>query len=146
MSLWDDVKKNLLDWYAVTSDKTVEVTRVTSLRYDKFGISRDIERQFSELGNIVYSGLKEGREGILEEEAVRTLVGRIEALEQELAVKAEEIEAVRRNAARKKAQAQGGGDPGTGPGPRKALVQAVEDDFDEHDPLANLDEKDQESR
>ncbi|MGD9547039.1 MAG: hypothetical protein AB7V45_05730 [Candidatus Krumholzibacteriia bacterium] len=153
MSLWDDVKKNLLDWYAATSDKTVEVTRVTSLKYDKFGISRDIERQFSELGNVVYTGLKEGRDGLLEEEAVRALMGRIEVLEQELAAKAEEIEAVRRKAAGKKAQA-GGGDaapdgPDEGSGPDKVLtvpaldpgrgesailVEPVGDDLDEHDP------------
>ncbi|MFH2053858.1 MAG: hypothetical protein ABIK96_15490 [bacterium] len=161
MSLWDDVKKNLLDWYAATSDKTVEVTRVTSLKYDKFGISRDIERQFSELGNVVYTGLKEGRDELLEEEAVQALMGRIEVLEQELAAKAEEIEAVRRKAAGKKAQAGGEDASPDGPAPEKVLavpaldpgrgesailVEPVGDDMDEHDPTANLEEKDQETR
>ena len=71
MSMWDEVKKNLTEWYSVTSDKTSEVARITSLRYDKFGISRDIERQLSELGNIVYTGLKEGREDLLPQSSNR---------------------------------------------------------------------------
>ena len=91
MSLWDDVKKNVVDLYSVTSDKTTEITKVSSRRWDKFGISRDIERQFGELGNFIYTALKEGREGILEEPDVGVLMSRIEALENELRQKEAEI-------------------------------------------------------
>ncbi len=96
MTMWDDVKKNLLEWYSVTSDKTVEVARVTSLRYDKFGISRDIERQFSELGNLVYTALKEGRQDVLSDPGVAALMEKLDGLEQELKAKEEEIERIRR--------------------------------------------------
>ena len=75
MSLWDDVKQNLSEWYTVAADKTSEVAKIASRRYDKFGISRDIERQFSELGSLVYNGLQEGREGILDDPAVTALIG-----------------------------------------------------------------------
>jgi len=95
MALWDDVKKNLVEWYTVTSEKTSEAARIGSRRWDKFGISRDIERQFSELGNLVYSGLKEGQEDILESEDFQSLVSRIETLEEELKLKDEEIETIR---------------------------------------------------
>ncbi|MCK9995999.1 MAG: hypothetical protein KAH56_06945 [Candidatus Krumholzibacteria bacterium] len=92
MSLFDDVKKNLMEWYAVSSDKTTEVARITTRRYDKFGISRDIERQFSELGSLIYNGMKEERQDLLAFPAVHTLLERIKGLEDELRVKNEEIQ------------------------------------------------------
>ena len=108
MSMWDEVKKNLTEWYSVTSDKTSEVARITSLRYDKFGISRDIERQLSELGNIVYTGLKEGREDLLVDPAVQALMTRLEDLEGELADKEAQVASIRDGAGRRKAAAAAG--------------------------------------
>lgn len=101
MSLWNDVKKNLGDLYSVTSEKSTEIARITSRRYDKFGIRREIERQFGELGNFVYQGLKEGREDLLADPVAKQLIERIERLETELLVKDEEIETIRREAAEK---------------------------------------------
>ena len=92
MSLFDDVKTNLMEWYTVSSDKTTEVARVTTRRYDKFGISRDIERQFGELGSLIFNGMKEEREDLLASPAVHALLERIKGLEDELRVKNEEIE------------------------------------------------------
>lgn len=115
MALWEDVKKNLVEWYSITSDKTTEVARVGSRRWDKFGISRDIERQFSELGSLVYVGLKEGKDDFLEDEALLGLVTRIEKLEEELILKNEEINNIKSEYARDKkaeqaaAAAAGGG-------------------------------------
>ncbi|MEN8007160.1 MAG: hypothetical protein ABFS42_09095 [Candidatus Krumholzibacteriota bacterium] len=96
MSLFDDVKKNLVEWYGISSEKTAEVARVTTRRYDKFGISRDIERQFSELGSLVYNGLKEGRQDLQADPAVLALAERIKGLEDELRAKSEEIEEIQR--------------------------------------------------
>ncbi len=93
--MWEDVKRNLVEWYGATSEKTIEVAKVTSRRYDKFGISRDIERQFSELGNLVYLGLREGREGVLKDPAIAALMRRLEQLEMELQAKEEEINTIR---------------------------------------------------
>lgn len=111
MSLWNDVKKNLGDLYSVTSEKSTEIARITSRRYDKFGIRREIERQYGELGNFVYQGLKDGRDGLLEDPVAKELIGRIETLEAELLVKDEEIEEIRRAAAAKQA-AEGDADAG----------------------------------
>ena len=96
MSLFDDVKKNLVEWYGISSEKTAEVARITTRRYDKFGISRDIERQFSELGSLVFNGLKESRQNLLQDPAVLALVERIKGLETELQLKSEEIEHIQR--------------------------------------------------
>jgi|GEM_PF-1569966 len=102
MSLWEDVKSNLMELYSVTSDKTSELARTGSRRWDKFGISRDIERQFSELGNLVYTGLQDGESDILEQDAVKSLVVRIGELEEELRLKTEEIDNLKRDYKRKK--------------------------------------------
>ena len=50
MSLWEDVKKNLVSLYGTAAEKTNELAKVGSRRYDIFGLSREIERQFSEIG------------------------------------------------------------------------------------------------
>ncbi len=102
MPLWDDVKKNLVEWYSTTSEKTTEIARTSSRRWDKFGISRDIERQFSELGSLVYSGLQENQADILAQEGVTNLVHRIKALEEELQLKTEEIEKLKQEYRQKK--------------------------------------------
>ena len=106
MSMWEDVKRNLMEWYAVTTDKTAEVAKVTSLRYDKFGISRDIERQFSELGNLVYTALKEDRMPDRDDPALAAIIERLDSLENELRAKEEEIAAVRRRHAERVAKAK----------------------------------------
>jgi len=106
MSLWDDVKQNLSEWYTVAADKTSEIAKIQARRYDKFGLSRDIERQFSELGSLVFNGLQDGKEGILEDPALGALVERIRGLETELRHKDEEIERIRREHADRKDQAK----------------------------------------
>jgi hypothetical protein len=92
MSLFDEVKKNLMEWYTVSSDKTTEVARITTRRYDKFGISRDIERQFGELGSLIFNGIKEERQDLLADPAVLALLEKIKGLEDELTMKNEEID------------------------------------------------------
>jgi len=104
MSLFDDVKSNLVEWYTVTSEKTSEVARVSARRYDKFGISRDIERQFGELGSLIFNGLKEQRENILEDEAVKHLFDRISEMEEELKDKDSEIDDIKREYSERNAE------------------------------------------
>ncbi len=111
MTLWEEVKTNLLDLYNVTSDKTVEVARISSRKYEKFGISRDVERQFSELGNLVYSSIQEGRiEDIKDDEKIFGLVERIAVLEKELKAKDEEINDIRHNSTKPREKAAAAGD------------------------------------
>jgi len=110
VSIWDDAKKNLVEWYSVTADKTTELAKVTSLRYDKFGLSRDIERQFSELGSLVYNGLREEDGDVLASPGVAALMERIAGLEKDLRAKEDEIGAVKKeHAGRKAAEAAAGG-------------------------------------
>ncbi len=140
MSLFDEVKKNLIEWYTVTSEKTSEVARITSRRYDKFGISRDIERQFGELGSLVHSGLKEGRGGeILADQAVLDLVQRIDDLESELRAKDQEIASIKEEYRERKASAAAAGgaetiitDPVLEEGRGESAILLGSDDEDPH--------------
>jgi hypothetical protein len=104
MSLFDDVKKNLVEWYSISSEKTAEVAKVTTRRYDKFGISRDIERQFGELGSLVYNGVREGREDLTTDPSVLALVSRIQGLEEELSLKNEEIDNIQHEYSERRAR------------------------------------------
>ena len=112
MSLFDDVKNNLMEWYTVSSDKTAEVARITTRRYDKFGISRDIERQFGELGSLIYNGLKEERQELLADPAVRALLERIKGLEDELRLKNEEIDKIQQEFSQRRARTAAAGNVG----------------------------------
>jgi len=111
MSLWDDVKKNLVSLYGTAAEKTNELAKVGSRRYDIFGLSREIERQFSEIGSHVYNALQEGRSDLAEDEVLQGLVAQVRKLEEELAAKKAEIEAIRAEA---KAAAAAGGAAGSG--------------------------------
>lgn len=153
MSIWDEAKKNLVEWYGVTADKTTEIAKVTSRKYDRFGLSRDIERQFSELGSLIYNGLREERTDVLESPAVSALVERIAELETELRRKEEEIETIKReHASRKAAESAAGGaeaarvitDPALMPGsPDSAIL--VEEKPETPENAAFTDEKDKDN-
>ena len=95
MPVWDDVKKNLKSWYDSASDRTGEMARIGVKRYDIFGISRDIERQFSEIGSLVYNALRDERDDVLQDPTLLGLVERIKALESELAAKEADIATIK---------------------------------------------------
>ncbi len=95
MSLWDQVRANMSDWYAVAADKTEEMARIGVRKYDKFTISRDIERVFTDLGSHVYAAVREGRTDFAHDVAVHDAVERLRALELQLEQKEREIAAIR---------------------------------------------------
>jgi hypothetical protein len=96
MPLWDQVKSNLVEWYTVAADKTEELAKIGVRRYDKFGISRDVERQFTELGSFVYNAVAEGKQDFLSDPTLAAIIERIKGLEADLKQKEEEIEEIRR--------------------------------------------------
>lgn len=95
MSGIDDVKRGLADWCSVAAERTAEAAKVTSRRYDKFAIGRDIERRQAELGALVYQGLTTGRPDVLADPRVAELVAAVGDLERERDRKEEEIAGIR---------------------------------------------------
>ena len=65
MAGFDDLKRNLADWCSVAADRASETAKVTSRRYDKFALGREIERKQAELGALVYRGIVAGQADIL---------------------------------------------------------------------------------
>lgn len=98
MTLWDDVKSNLTEWYGVAADKTGDLAKVGLRRYDIFGLSRDIERQFSEIGSLVYNALGEDRRDVLDDPVLLSLVDKVRELEQDLQGKEHEISEIKTSA------------------------------------------------
>lgn len=112
MSGIDDVKRNLADWCAIAAERTAEAAKVTSRRYDRFALGREIERRYTELGALVHAGLNEGRQDVLADPRVAALRAEVEELERERRLKDEEIDDIRRQSARRREPADG-----SGPGP-----------------------------
>jgi hypothetical protein len=96
MSIMDRVKKNLREWYSLAADRTGEMAKISVRMYDKYGISREIERQLSELGSHVYHAVEEGRTDFAGDAQLQAFIERIQGLEQDLEAKVEEIEEIRR--------------------------------------------------
>jgi len=110
MSGIDDVKRSFAEWCAVAAERTAEAAKVTSRRYDRFALGREIERRYAELGSIVHAGLNAGRQDVLADPRVAALRAEVEDLERERRQKDEEIDEIRRQYAQRR-------DPQDGPGP-----------------------------
>ena len=95
MSIMDQVKKNLREWYSLAADRTGEMAKISVRMYDKYGISREIERQLSELGSYVYHTVEQGRTEFADDSEFQTWIERIKGLESDLGAKVEEIEEIR---------------------------------------------------
>lgn len=96
-TLWDKVKKNLVDWYGTAYEKTDELARVGKKKIEITGVNRAIERHLSELGGRVYDMIVEqGKSGVIAKDTrVKELVEEVRGLEEELKKKELEIEAIK---------------------------------------------------
>jgi hypothetical protein len=96
-TLWDKVRKNLVEWYDVAYEKTDEFARVGKKKFEIAGINRTIEKRLSELGGHVYDIMDSRKKSVVirEDERVLDLVKEIKQLEKELHKKDKEIETIR---------------------------------------------------
>ncbi|MFA4838209.1 MAG: hypothetical protein WC703_01865 [Candidatus Neomarinimicrobiota bacterium] len=94
-SLWNDIKKNLGDWATKAADKATEfsreaadkaeeLTKLGKVKLDIFQINREIEKQFTKLGGIVYDMVSEKKKNIESGESVIASVEEIRNLEKRL--------------------------------------------------------------
>jgi gas vesicle protein len=96
-TLWDKVKKNLVDWYGTAYEKTDELARVGKKKIEITGVNRAIERNLSELGGRIYDLIVEqGKSGVIAKDTkVAELIEEVKKLDAELEEKEAEIEAIR---------------------------------------------------
>jgi len=118
MSGIDDVKRSLAEWCAVAAERTAEAAKVTSRRYDRFALGREIERRYAELGAFIHAGLDAGRQDVLADPRVAALRAEVQDLERERRQKEEEIDGIRRQyAQRREPEAPSGPPPAAAPDP-----------------------------
>ena len=96
-TLWEKVKKNLVELYGAAYDKTDELARIGKKKVEMAGINRTIEKHLAELGGRVYDLVTVEKRGgvIARDERVKVIVEEITKLEEDLLVKEREIESIR---------------------------------------------------
>ena len=96
-TLWDKVKKNLVEWYDTAYEKTDELARLGKKKIEMAGLNRAIEKHLSELGGTVYDLIEvQGKGGVIaKDEKVSKLVEEVKGLEEQLKAKEQEIDAIK---------------------------------------------------
>ncbi|HUV37325.1 MAG TPA: hypothetical protein VMX58_10340 [Patescibacteria group bacterium] len=96
-SLWEKVKRNLVEWYDAAYEKTDVLARVGKKKIEMAGINRAIERHLSELGGRVYDLVETQQQqtGVAQDDKVMALIEEIKRLEEQLQQKEEEIERIK---------------------------------------------------
>jgi len=97
-TLWNRVKKNLVDWYEMAYDKTDEMARIGKKKVEITGLNRSIEKHFSEMGGRVYDLIVEqGHRGnrTADDDVVQRLIAEVKELESRLRQKEEEIGSIK---------------------------------------------------
>ncbi len=102
-ALLDSIREGL----ELVVDKTEEYSKIGKLKVDIFGIKRNIERQFVELGGRVYEMMTTGAaDKIAGDEECKKLVATVQSLEQQLKEKEAEIEKVKAEKERERRERQ----------------------------------------
>ncbi len=97
-TLWNKVKKNLVEWYETAYDKTDEMARIGKKKVEITGLNRSIEKHFSEMGGRIYDLIVEqGHRGnrTADDDVVQRLVAEVKELESRLRKKEKEIESIK---------------------------------------------------
>jgi hypothetical protein len=109
-TLWNRVRKNLVDWYETAYDKTDELARIGKKKVEMVGVNRAIEKHLSELGGRIFDLIAvQGHKGnkTADDEMVQKLVSEVRELESELKLKEEEIEKIRAEKKEERPEAEG---------------------------------------
>ncbi|MCK4235774.1 MAG: hypothetical protein KAX38_01560 [Candidatus Krumholzibacteria bacterium] len=96
-SLWDKVKKNLVEWYGAAYEKTDELARIGKKKIEVVGVNRAIEKHFSELGGRVYDliEVQQKKTKVADDSRVKELIEGTKKLEEQLKLKEKEIETIK---------------------------------------------------
>lgn len=96
MESWDDLKGNLTGWFDTAAHRTDRLARLGVRAYDRYGINRDLDRHFAQLGALIHRMLVEdvdAKPG--HDAAVRAEMGRIARLQDELSSTQTEMDDLR---------------------------------------------------
>ncbi len=85
MTLFEKIKKGLIDGFNAASDITTEYTKIGRIKLDILGVKKEIEEKMLELGGRVYDKVKHSNINNFEKESeIMELIDQISKLEDEL--------------------------------------------------------------
>jgi|GEM_PF-3034121 len=97
-SWWDDFKKVVQNGMRVVVSKTEEYTQIGKIKFELIQLQHGLKQAYQELGREVYPKLLTAKKSALSKDAkVRSLVTKIQKLEQELKDKEKELEVAKKN-------------------------------------------------
>lgn len=96
MTLWENLKKGLLDGLHIASDKTSEYTKIGRIKIDLLGVKKELEEKLVELGGRIYQQYVEKKGCNFKDDMnIQQLLARIGELEQELNAYEKELKHIR---------------------------------------------------
>ncbi|MBD3223612.1 MAG: hypothetical protein GF313_02715 [Caldithrix sp.] len=85
MSLWETIKKGLVDGLHSASDLTSEYTHQGKIRIAIISVKKEIEEKFIELGGRVYHSIEEdNQKNVTTDKNIQQLIEQLKELEEEL--------------------------------------------------------------
>lgn len=96
---WEKVKgtmeqsaKTLKDAAISVSGKTQEMVSLGQLKLKHYNLSRDVSRQFTELGGHIYELIKQGQTSVYSDAKVKELIDKVKQLEVDISEVEQEME------------------------------------------------------
>ena len=105
--LWDDLKENMKEWSVsavekaeemsrIAMAKTVEITRISKIKFEIHQLQREMERNYFELGKLTYSHTKEDQMATFSGNTdFFRIVEQVDDVKKEIAAKEKEIERIK---------------------------------------------------
>jgi len=92
MSLWNNIKKGLMEGIHTATDKTSEYTKIGRIKIDILGVKKEIEEKLLELGGRLYDQVVEkDKYDIQGDKYIMQLIEQVKELENELKKYSEEL-------------------------------------------------------
>lgn len=105
MGFWEDFSAMFKKGVSVVAKKTDEYTKIGKIKVDIISIKREIDKNYTQLGNKVYQLMVlENNSKIASNEEIKVIADAIKALNEKLDQKKEELETVRQEYAEKTGQ------------------------------------------
>jgi mannitol-1-phosphate/altronate dehydrogenase len=87
-TLWDKVKKSVMDGVNAAAEKTEELTKLGKMKLEILNIKHKISKQFTELGGIVFDAVKtEKTKDVMKSDEFQAIIKSLNELEADLIMK-----------------------------------------------------------
>ena len=100
--LWEKIKKSVMEGVTTAAEKTEEYTKIGKAKLDILAVKRKISKNFTELGGIVYDGVKDKKgEAALKSDKVKVLMEKLNKLDEDLDKKEAALEEMMKKESKK---------------------------------------------